>query len=146
MCCMQSVSCLLYNSHFNLKINIKWDNSWSAFFLTCIFYCFIIVLSAHAFYLVAFSCLSADCWMFGLGCIFMISAKCSAQFQWIIRVDEHRKTFKSFRWVSVICFHKEKIFCEGTFCRMLFSPRCEIFPKQDELSFETVLQRWFQMK
>lgn len=46
--------------------------------------------------------------MFGLGCILMISAKCSAQFQWIIRADEHRKTFKSFRWVSVICFHKEK--------------------------------------
>lgn len=46
--------------------------------------------------------------MFGLGCILMISAKCSAQFRWIIRADEHRKTFKSFRWVSVFCFHKEK--------------------------------------
>lgn len=46
--------------------------------------------------------------MFGLGCILMISAKCSAQFQWIIRADEHRKTFKSFRWVSVFCFHEEK--------------------------------------
>lgn len=46
--------------------------------------------------------------MFGLGCILMISAKCGAQFQWIIRADEHKKTFKSFRWISVFCFHKEK--------------------------------------
>lgn len=46
------------------------------------------------FYLVAFSCLSADCWMFGLDCILLIFVKRSAQFQCIIRVDEHRKTFK----------------------------------------------------
>lgn len=46
---MQSI-CLLYNNNFHLKINIKWDNVCSAICIASIPCCFIVVLSAHAFF------------------------------------------------------------------------------------------------